>query len=81
MKPVYEFFYSIFEPVWKIVTGKVSYKEFLWGSNDYICRKASGFYIDIETPPSMKPAELMGFFLYLANPIPPLDGSPICTNI
>jgi|GEM_PF-5248123 hypothetical protein len=29
----------------------------------------------------MKPAELMGFFLYLANPIPPQDGSQICTNI
>nr|DAR14690.1 MAG TPA: hypothetical protein [Inoviridae sp.] len=35
----------------------------------------------METPPAMKPAELMGFFLYLANPIPPQDGSQICTNI
>ena len=81
LKPVYEFFYSFFEPIWRIVTGKSNYQEFLWWSNDYICKKASWFYIDIETPPAMKPAELMGFFLYLANPIPPLDGSKICTNI
>lgn len=81
LKPVYEFFYSIFEPLWRIVTLKTNFQEFMWGSNAYICQKASWFYIDIETPPAMKPAELMGFFLYLANPIPPQDGSQICTNI
>ena len=59
MKPVYEFFYSIFEPLWKIVTFKSNFQEFMWGSNAYICQKASGFYIDTETPPAMKPAELL----------------------
>lgn len=81
LKPVYEFFYSIFEPLWRIVTLKTNFQEFMWGSNAYICQKASWFYIDTETPPSMKPAELLWFFLYLANPIPPQDGSQICTNI
>nr|DAR14689.1 MAG TPA: hypothetical protein [Inoviridae sp.] len=30
LKPVYEFFYSIFEPIWKIVTLKSSFQEFMW---------------------------------------------------
>ena len=81
LKPVYEFFYSFFEPIWKIVTFKANFQEFMWWTNSYICQKASGFYIDTETPPAMKPAELLWFFLYLGNPIPPQDGSQICTNI
>lgn len=80
-KPVWEFFYGFFKPLWELATMKTDFQTFFWGSQSYICQKSSWFYIDTETPPAMRPSELLGFFFYLANPIPPQDGVEICTNI
>lgn len=80
-KPVWEFFYGFFKPLWEIATGKSNFESLFWWNQAYICQKSSWFYIDTETPTAMRPAELLGFFFYLANPIPPQDWWEICTNI
>lgn len=81
LKPVWDFFYGFFKPLWEVATMKTDFQTFFWGSQSYICQKSSWFYIDTETPPAMRPSELLGFFFYLANPIPPQDSAEICTNI
>lgn len=80
-QPVWDFFYWFFKPIWEIAIGKANFQSLFWGNQNYICQKSSWFYIDTETPTAMRPAELLGFFLFLANPIPPQDGGEICTNI
>ena len=80
-KPIFDFFYWFFKPIWELAIGKINYQSLFWGNQDYICSKTSGFYIDVETPASLRPSELLGFFLLLSNPIPPEEQSNICTNI
>lgn len=59
LKHVYNFFYSFFNPLWEVATRKTDFQTFFWGNQNYICQKSSGFYIDTETPNSMKPSELL----------------------
>lgn len=79
--PAWDYIRSFYEPFYKIFNWETDLSTFFWGDQEYMCQKDSNFFIENTTNQWKKPMESLGAFLYFINPIPPAEGSTICTSL